>query len=188
MIRLPLIAATTKLTRPARSSAQPNTGPGFVSFQPPQMLRLLGRNPIDCRAMKSLVDPPTLTRPSTRDPAQPRTLSSALEKIDTLQSRIKQLEQAQSKTAAAPPVKTVSAASTLAAPTRQGIVADRTANQKLPEKLALPASATTPFLAGEIIKVTPTDSLRRMLDCETIPWRKSCLYQEIKAREQLSTY
>ena len=50
---------------------------------------------IEPQFMRIIVDPPAAPRTSTRDPNIPRTLSSALEKIDLLQSRIKQLEQPQ---------------------------------------------------------------------------------------------
>lgn len=146
------------------------------------------------------LDPRATPRPTAGDPGRPprpRTLSQAIDALDeanfTISNLRSELAQAKAGAVASPSVKPVSSPATpgqirAAAPTRQGIVADRTADQKLPEKLVLPATATTPFLAGEIIKVTTTESLRRMLDSETIPWRKSCLYKEIKAREQLSTY
>jgi DNA-binding XRE family transcriptional regulator len=134
-----------------------------------------------------LVDPPAMPRVSTRDPNEPKTLHEAKGMIEALRAQLK-------GGAVALPVKIVLPPATPGQPraaastTRQGIVANRTPEQKLPEKLTLPASATTPFLADEIIKVTPTDSLRRMLDSETISWRKAALYRAIKEREKLSTY
>jgi hypothetical protein len=144
---------------------------------------------LESETMKSpLVDPPKFPKPSTRDPNEPLTLASAKEMLAARDADIAALRRA-----AASPGNLGSAPASpgrlqAAPPTRQGIVADRTPEQKLPEKLLLPASAITPFLADEIIKVTPTESLRRMLDSETISWRKAALYRAIKEREKLSTY
>src|ERR1700730_7263132 len=83
---------------------------------------------------KQLVDPPKPPRQGTADPGRPKTLTAALDKIDSLQIRTKQLEQAQPNAAVASPANPVSTPATpgriqAAAPTRQGIVADRTADQ-----------------------------------------------------------
>jgi transcriptional regulator with XRE-family HTH domain len=126
------------------------------------------------------IDPRTKPRPAASNPG-PKTLTEARDRIADL--------EAQLRSGVTPrPAAQASPGRLQAAPTRQGIVAARMPEQKLAEKLSLPASATTPFLADEIIKVTPTDSLRRMLDSETISWRKAALYRAIKEREKLSTY
>jgi DNA-binding XRE family transcriptional regulator len=133
-----------------------------------------------------LVDPPAMPRASTRDPNEPKTLHEAKGMIEALRAQLKGCAAPLPCKPASPPA--TAGRSQAAAPIRQGIVAARMPDQKLPEKLTLPASATTPFLADEIIKVTPTDSLRRMLDSETISWRKAALYRAIKEREKLATY
>jgi DNA-binding XRE family transcriptional regulator len=158
------------------------------------MIRFLEEN----NMKTTYLDPRATPRQAASNPERPRTLSVAIDALDEANSTISNLrsEIAQLKgvPVAALPVKIVLPPTSpgqprAAAPTtRQGIVADRTPEQKLPEKLTLPASATTPFLADEIIKVTPTESLRRMLDSEKISWRTAALYRAIKEREKLSTY
>lgn len=141
---------------------------------------------IEPKSMKTdFLDPRATPRPTINDLGRPKTLSAALDRIEALESQLLQLRGSAPK-----PVLTSPAPGRIqaATPTRHGIVADRPPEQKLPEKLTLPASAITPFLAGEIIKITPTDSLRRMLDSETISWRKAALYRAIKEREKLATY
>jgi hypothetical protein len=185
------------------------------------------------QSMKSeLVDPPKMPRESTRDPSIPRTLSSALEKIDLLQSRIKQLEQPQHRATApiapanvhgVPPqgnVKITAPKTRLAQlqaqstemPRGTGLVFNepqltaiqatsitppgfkRICPDPMPMmappvvKKLLPASANTPYLIGEILKVTNFEDLTSMLGNPAhSKLQKACIYSEVQSRRAVAS-
>jgi hypothetical protein len=183
---------------------------------------------IEPQFMRTIVDPPAAPRASTRDPSIPRTLSSALEKIDLLQSRIKQLEQPQHGTTAPiapakahgiPPQGSVKIAEpktrlaqlkaqSAAMPRKTGLVfnepnlQDQAAPfnpsklpgwervqspQPSPAKL-LPASANTPYLVGEILKVTNfADLLSLLSNPAHSDMQKALIYAEVQSRRAITS-
>jgi ribonuclease D len=132
--------------------------------------------------MKTIVDPPAMPRASTRDPNEPKTLLEAKGMIESLRAQLKDAAPSPGKPASVP----ASPGRLQAASTRQGIVAARMPEQKLPVKKALPAEATTPVLIQKILDVTELDDLRSMLDNPVhSPLQQSCIYNEVKKRRAL---
>jgi transcriptional regulator with XRE-family HTH domain len=167
-----------------------------------KMIQFLEQN----KSMKTnYLDPRATPRPTASDD-RPKTLGSAIEKIDSLQMRIKQLEQAQPNAAAASPGKPASvpaSAKAKAQPAGGDPGSDPTypptgtpgasrpnktemeSGPAAPSK-ALSVTANTPVLIQKILDVTTLDDLRLLLNNPAhTPTQQACIYAEIKKRRDL---
>ena len=143
------------------------------------------------------IDPPAMPRQAASNPGQPKTLHEAKEMIEALRLEITQLKAG--KAVAITPTPTAKpklAGSGADAPPVYPPTgtpgADRPnpvpmhVNPPATPKKALPPEANTPFLIGEILKVTSFDDLLSMLDNPVhTPIQQSAIYKEVKARRQL---
>ena len=140
---------------------------------------------LETESMKSeLVDPPKMPQPSVRDPNEPQTLLQAKEQLEAARQTIAQLK---SKSAAAGPTPNPPPAQ--APPTNPSDLPGfkRVQSPLPPPAKQLPKSANTPFLIGEILKVTNfEDCLSLLANPAHTPLQQSLIYSEVKSRRDLT--
>jgi DNA-binding XRE family transcriptional regulator len=151
---------------------------------------------IEPKFMSIIVDPPQPPRQAAgTNPNFPRNLEEARSRIAFLNQEIAQLKGGAVASSAKPATGTAkpklgsgTATPTIATPSAERLSpTPMPINYPAPEKKTLPASANTPFLITEILKVTSfEDCLALLSNPAHTPLQRSLIFAEIKTRRAIA--